>query len=1746
MSGYRQKSYQTSTYISRPNKNIDSSSKAFALVKDRDIDKLKIFLSEYNSTLSFINDEGNTLLHVLLNTTDDKDIIKIRQLTSFLLDHGVPVSTPNKANITALHLAAKLSDQEIIDMLIKHGASVNAIDNNDMTPLHYAVQGTVILCGSELIRKSIVKHKNEHTVNDFSKLTDDMEKNIRQLLEAEPFKVYVNHIKNTIAHEMKSFSAGEFEQVVIDAQTRLTATQSSDLKTGINKTTMDNLLKLIARDAVTDVSDICNKILSSTINPLTIKPNQESGWGPNENEAINKILPGNPEKDLAKVELEHDHFVRNALSKLSTENIQVFYDKAYEMKQKITSITNKFQFISALNYLLYTLNENAHHQGRIAHIDEFDHRLLVNTELPEFVDIDYEYDMANSFVAVPDVMGRIIWNPATYDDFNTTFDIIKDGNVPNMKSYRLGQNEVERKKEMRGRNVEQLRELNIGYYPLYIVSYDAATGFHEHESYKLSDQGSNEEISFRNAVTEAGKIRNDLQRRDGAVYQYSFIKITATYDGWANNHYHYTTDHDYNYGNPETDLITEIKRAMRQLKNTLIATGHPQYDYRLDLEETFHINIVNEIPTDIERPEWDRIIHHDRVVRAMDGTITSIQKILPTTKLQFYITRTMQHSTTLMQNIGTIQQMLTHNTGNNIYAAYVPLVTECIISILNIMENIKMAIKEKDTVTTLLQNIMLSDIREMYEHHETRGHRSVYIYLTMGGYITEMTADIEDMLTNKIEIIYGSIVQLSGNLNTIIDIINNNSAMKYMREYMNNNFAGNEISPGQYVYQTRDMNQMYKYMLPKMNILPPTFKEYIQISGNREDIIKEFIPTINNNQYSIYLIRDGAIPTFTPEIHFTDWEKETYQIIPPDLTTRRNPRIGYLWPTRIGGVVRNQGTERQVPSDITIPHGRDATDNMQHIIDNAVDMDVNHMEPGHLGHDIGTAIMKEYQALPVLGEKLDVHFSIIKQYIIQNVIMTYYAVRNNDDHIQFTLGADSIFDRLRDVYPDFQQVIQHILTEFLAKYDIPIAFDISAIIYSFVAKLTDRILISMIKDQIVKFSIEFISDKIKIQEPQEDKFDKARRFGLDDFVISVDKGLKFDMNEIIIHLVRGYYDVGAGYVSDISRDTTLLAMDSDIKSRLGIKEYHKLYNTNYTHSTPISQSQCHKVHTGSITTLLTNGADSNRQDKLGNTALFYAIELQRPDIVSLMLHNGSDKLLKFANGKNGKEYAFELLKHHADYVLNTQVTCTFFYDEFSKTSADTLLNKDEYGNNILSSLDVIFPQTLKMFNELIYRQAHTYNSRISANNITQIKEMLQRHGVAVYDDKTPLFAYACASYIAQYGASGGQQLTPLFKKGDQFTTTIDKLHDDLYNTVNKNATLVHNRASSTDPYYIMSIDNYIAELQNRNVNTQRKVNVAAFRARSLKLNTEIIDNQLSTTIHNSLITYHSDPSNDIVEEYNRIFINILNSNLNPIQHDLDYQIYTDIWRKLYIKGGYDTAVNNFHPMVIDFLTKGTYTKPEVSVIGHVYQYSILPYLKHVYELPQKYSISENYALFDIVNILIHVTKYNICTYLNMTIRKMLTKYISSMTTLDLPGEDTQAIHNVNNVAKVSRYPEYIKSIVDAIMTTNNGATYYINEILPSFVVRYILKLPMDDTDHITDISSIIDLFHQITNIILTKSALELTKESSIIIALEQKIYPYFADIFMIYVPKLKIMIDNYVRYVHNTHNHMQIMLKVMD
>ena len=80
---------------------------------------------------------GGTPLHNSVDS-DDKDIVEL------LIKNGADVNATHNGGGTPLHWAARKGQKEIVELLISYGANVNTQDEDGGTPLYYTSNPEIV------------------------------------------------------------------------------------------------------------------------------------------------------------------------------------------------------------------------------------------------------------------------------------------------------------------------------------------------------------------------------------------------------------------------------------------------------------------------------------------------------------------------------------------------------------------------------------------------------------------------------------------------------------------------------------------------------------------------------------------------------------------------------------------------------------------------------------------------------------------------------------------------------------------------------------------------------------------------------------------------------------------------------------------------------------------------------------------------------------------------------------------------------------------------------------------------------------------------------------------------------------------------------------------------------------------------------------------------------------------------------------------------------------------------------------------------------------------------------------------------------------------------------------------------------------------------------------------------------------------------------------------------------------------
>jgi ankyrin repeat protein len=108
-----------------------------------DLRKVREILQKDSDIANRLNQRGAPLGLTPLHEAARGGHVDILQL---LLNHGASVNAVTNHGYTPFHHAARVGHVDILQLLLNHGASVNAVDKYGETPLHHAARESHVKC----------------------------------------------------------------------------------------------------------------------------------------------------------------------------------------------------------------------------------------------------------------------------------------------------------------------------------------------------------------------------------------------------------------------------------------------------------------------------------------------------------------------------------------------------------------------------------------------------------------------------------------------------------------------------------------------------------------------------------------------------------------------------------------------------------------------------------------------------------------------------------------------------------------------------------------------------------------------------------------------------------------------------------------------------------------------------------------------------------------------------------------------------------------------------------------------------------------------------------------------------------------------------------------------------------------------------------------------------------------------------------------------------------------------------------------------------------------------------------------------------------------------------------------------------------------------------------------------------------------------------------------------------------------
>ena len=125
------------TIVTSPEEEIRATINLFQAIENDDVNEAVRIIEEGKANIEINNHKGNSVLHVAAYY-GIKEVVRHPIFSQLNVINRV-----GEDEKTALHLAAKIGHNEIVEILLQRGANFNAIDKDGCTPLHLAAKDFV-------------------------------------------------------------------------------------------------------------------------------------------------------------------------------------------------------------------------------------------------------------------------------------------------------------------------------------------------------------------------------------------------------------------------------------------------------------------------------------------------------------------------------------------------------------------------------------------------------------------------------------------------------------------------------------------------------------------------------------------------------------------------------------------------------------------------------------------------------------------------------------------------------------------------------------------------------------------------------------------------------------------------------------------------------------------------------------------------------------------------------------------------------------------------------------------------------------------------------------------------------------------------------------------------------------------------------------------------------------------------------------------------------------------------------------------------------------------------------------------------------------------------------------------------------------------------------------------------------------------------------------------------------------------
>ena len=737
-----------------------------------------------------------------------------------------------------------------------------------------------------------------------------------------------------------------------------------------------------------------------------------------------------------------------------------------------------------------------------------------------------------------------------------------------------------------------------------------------------------------------------------------------------------------------------------------------------------------------------------------------------------------------------------------------------------------------------------------------------------------------------------------------------------------------------------------------------------------------------------------------------------------------------------------------------------------------------------------------------------------------------------------------------------------------------------------IGKTIDKMMSSFIKQSINSSATVFTSNLLKHEDL---KMINISKFDLNtqkntQIIVGQEQGFKLNFTEVFEDLLKDFEDAGMahGLTKDnnvefdkLFKSTIIMKTNDELEqndpTKLS-KFEHYIFSINYHSGNTKFEKMCFKIDNELVNLLLKKHSNINKKDTVGNTPIYYAINIQHTEIINILL-NWDAKLIGTQNNSSQTplDYAIDLFQVHNNVLFGNE-------DEDKDIDLSEMLNKklcasyiksiekyiDEQGkykNNYIKFIETSLPMMIIMYNQYLFSRAQNYHKEwshedhIALINLLNVSDDYYKHFSFIElneDEKKEIISSSRNVHVLKYGLKNkDKEKKEANKKKEMYTKQIKNIR--------KNINKLEASTDIQDIAYVRELNKKITEFTGKITEIDKQITDLKIDNISNNMNNRIssLSNQFTQLLDNfkndGMMERYRVP---VYTFYESVFENITDIRNNKpsivvpeksFYEATDWRTYIKMWDS-YIKNGKRLqSIENIH-FSLAFTIKNIIKelksldvqkdrsrlmeiKKKISLLNKFYKNIFVDLVEDYYTLPP-YELQKNYILSEYIDICKHVIHHIITRTFFYTLVKLIYKYAKERST-------TQDSKNNRT---------FLNKTVEAIINDNTSGISLV-DLLNSKeydfelkIIKNVLSIYDGDYDPDKATKNLDEIFDQITNIFLQNNIIEIESESELITYLRDYIYPYYKNaMYTQTINQMLNLFETYNKYILNEARHIEIL-----